>query len=397
MTRRNREDASGTWHHVVNRGIARRPLFESREDIRYFLSRLAREVRRGRVEVHAWCILTTHFHLLVRSRSGELSEAMRRVQNEYCRWFNRRRQRDGTLTRGRFFSKPVRSLSYRRTLVRYIDANPVQAGLVPFSSLYPWCSAHSYARSNGPRWLERSWIEEEVRRCVGRPAYRVEDYPRVFGCAPSEGLLRVIESRIARPTRPQEQDPLDDLIGAAPANVRDWMERKTKLADGTALGLPICDGEAVACSEAVLRAKYGDWNVSPRNRERDAWSLARVGLMRHLSGLTWAEIARVTSASPSSCHEYSKLHGQLVREDPIYLERVAEWTSLIMELVYGGAPFPSTSQVSKYGVAPLSSVCGLARDRRRPMEGRGAALGTRTAPVPKKPEESGTTPYVGRD
>lgn len=59
-----------------------------------------------------------HFHLLVRSPAGELSEALRLSHNEYSRFFNCRHQRDGTLVRGRFFSKPVTSLAYRRTGVR---------------------------------------------------------------------------------------------------------------------------------------------------------------------------------------------------------------------------------------------------------------------------------------
>ena len=68
--------------------------------------------------------MTTHFHLLVRSPVAQLSDAMRRVQREYSRAFNRRRRRDGALARGRFTSKRARSLEYRRTLVRHIDANP---------------------------------------------------------------------------------------------------------------------------------------------------------------------------------------------------------------------------------------------------------------------------------
>ncbi len=70
MAQRARNDEPGSWHHVLNRGLAKRPLFEDRVDVRYFLSRLAREVRRGRLELHAWCVLTTHFHLLVRSPVG---------------------------------------------------------------------------------------------------------------------------------------------------------------------------------------------------------------------------------------------------------------------------------------------------------------------------------------
>ena len=66
MARRSREDEPGSWHHVTNRALARRSFFEARADIRMFLSGVARAMRRGQIEVHAWCVLTTHF----RSRAG---------------------------------------------------------------------------------------------------------------------------------------------------------------------------------------------------------------------------------------------------------------------------------------------------------------------------------------
>ncbi len=107
MGRKPRQDTPGSWHHVVSRGIATRPLFETRDDIRFFLSRLATEVRKGRIEIHAYSILTTHYHLLLRSPRGELSEALRIAQNAHSRRFNRLHRRDGSLIRGRFFSKPI--------------------------------------------------------------------------------------------------------------------------------------------------------------------------------------------------------------------------------------------------------------------------------------------------
>ena len=152
----------GAWHHVMNRGIARRSVFQGRAPARYFCSRLARVVRLGMLEVHAFSLVTTHFHLLVRSPQGRLSEAMRVVQNEFVRWFNRRNRRDGALFRGRFLSKPVESLSYRRTLVRYIDQNPVLAGLVQRAADYPYGSAWHYASMRGPLWLTRDWVEASV-------------------------------------------------------------------------------------------------------------------------------------------------------------------------------------------------------------------------------------------
>ena len=123
MGRHARFDAPGAWHHVMNRGIAKRTLFENELDIRTFLSRLALTVRVGKLEVHSYCVLTTHFHLLLRSPEEQLSSALQVIQNSYSRWFNRSRKRDGPLYRGRFRSKRVDSEDYRLNLVRYIDEN----------------------------------------------------------------------------------------------------------------------------------------------------------------------------------------------------------------------------------------------------------------------------------
>ena len=141
MPRIPRGDVPGSWHHVMNRAIARRTLFERREDFRFFLAQVARSVRRGELEVHAYCLVGTHYHLLVRSPKGRLAEAMQRVQLAYSRWFNRSRRRDGSLVRSRYRSKAVRSLCYRRVLVGYIDANPCSARIAPRPESYPYGSA----------------------------------------------------------------------------------------------------------------------------------------------------------------------------------------------------------------------------------------------------------------
>ena len=85
MPRIARADRPGFWHHVTNRAIARRTLFERREDFRVFIAALACAVRRGEIEVHAFCLMGTHYHLLVRSLLGELGSAMRRIQLVYSR------------------------------------------------------------------------------------------------------------------------------------------------------------------------------------------------------------------------------------------------------------------------------------------------------------------------
>lgn len=75
-------DEPGSWHHVMNRGVARRTVFEHAADVRRFQMLLALEVRVRRIEVHAFAFLATHFHLLLRSVHGELSGCMRRIERE---------------------------------------------------------------------------------------------------------------------------------------------------------------------------------------------------------------------------------------------------------------------------------------------------------------------------
>ena len=196
---------------------AHRSVFEDRECVRYFLSGLARVVRRGLLEVHAYCVMTTHFHLLVRSPTAELSRAMQLVQNRYVRWFNRRARRDGPLFRGRFQSRHVDSLEYRRTLIRYIDHNPVVARMVPTPELYPHGSARHYRETSGPPWLQRSWVESEAMACAEASRFASDVYRLAFGEPLGEAMRQLIEARLHSNAR--GADPLDERVGSAPEGV----------------------------------------------------------------------------------------------------------------------------------------------------------------------------------
>jgi REP element-mobilizing transposase RayT len=319
MGRNGRGDEPGSWHHVMNRGIARRTVFETREDVRYFLSRIAHAVRRQEVEIHAFCVMTTHFHLLARSPEGCLSEAMRRIQNEYVRRFNRTRRRDGALFRGRFRSRPVDSLVYREVLVRYIDANPVSAGLVRSAHIYPHGSARAYALKDGPPWLERSWVEEVVREVSGSRVYDPGTYAAVFGADLPTSLTDLVERRIAGGFR--EPDPLDNLVSERPTALLDWMRRKARLADGTRPGLPVCDPESVTAAVERDRAVRGCWFIQPGKKQLDAWPHVHVALLCDLAGLAAPEAAHRVGCSESGVGRMRERHRTLLGDDG-YAERV---------------------------------------------------------------------------
>jgi REP element-mobilizing transposase RayT len=312
----------------MNRGLARRTVFETDRDVRAFLAGLARAVRSGRLEVNAYCLLTTHYHLLVRSPRGELAEAMRRIQNDYVRWFNRARRRDGPLFRGRYRSRLVETWSYRQILVRYIDSNPVNAGLVPDARMYPHGSAQRYGHERGPLWLARDWVESFVRAACGASTYRPQDYPRVFGGLLSPRVQRLVERRLE--ARQVGEDPLDELLEAAPRDVLAWMRRKAALADGTGVGLPVADPEDVA-------------DVLARVGREQASIQAQLALLRELCALTFAEAGARVGVTESAAWKLYSRHRQRLEADAGYAERVATLATQVLAESTESGTFLSTA------------------------------------------------------
>lgn len=322
MTRREREDCEGRWHHVINRGLAKRPLFETRADMRYFLSRLAHEVRRSRIEIAAYCLLTTHFHLLVRSPVGELAEVMRRVQNEHSRRFNRQHARDGTLVRGRYWSRPIFGAKYREAVLHYIDRNPVDAGIVWNVGDYPFSSAFHYARARTPRWMSCVWVEEIVTCFTGKSVFAEGDYLRFSATRNGVGTHRVVERRIATGCRARRaEEAFDDLVGRSPEYVRSWIQRKADLADGIQVGVAVVDADSVVEEVNGSVDEITRW-ISTCDSRRGSTPNIRgtlvAGLCRQIAGLRFRDIEQLLECSTSTARKLSMRHGELVRSDEAY-------------------------------------------------------------------------------
>ena len=331
MARRRRIDRPGLLHHVINRGLARRTVFESRRDVRVFLALVARAVREGRIEVHAYAILATHFHLLVRSLDGRLSETMRRIENAYVRWFNRTRRRDGSLFRGRFRSIPVESSRYLYALLRYIDQNPVGARLVEDAVAYPYGSAGSQSGATHRRpWLCRTLVDQFLQGAAGDPSRRIEAYRRLFGPLLSPSARGFVDRRIAGGAR--EPDLLDDLVGTSSANVRAWMERKAKLADGTRPGMPMVMPRKVADLVASRRRLSPSAQIVVGARsKRSLWDVALVALLRDVAGETFESIGRRTVATAAECWRRYGEHRKAMDSDASYADVVTELTQRALE------------------------------------------------------------------
>lgn len=326
MPRRPRLDHAGAWHHVFNRGLARRTVFEGPGDVGQFLD-LLDEVRvRGLMEVHAYTLLGTHFHLMVRSPAGALSVAMKEVENRYVRAFNRGRRRDGPLFRGRFGSRPVTDDAYWWTVLRYIDRNAVQAGLVPRSVDHPHGSARWYAGAGGPACLVRSVVEGALSR--GGGAYDPADYP-VEVAGEGGGWVEEVVGRRSDPGR-DGGDPPADLVRSGPDAVQAWMVRKARLGDGTEPGW-------------VLLSAAGIEAAVEEGQRRNPGAASRLlpmlpALLRHYAGLTLEEAGERCGLSAGTARNRARAHAGRLRTDPAYAAAVASILLPVLRREMGSSP-----------------------------------------------------------
>lgn len=147
MPRARRFELPGVPLHVVQRGNNRSVCFFSDLDRRFYLKCLSEVAERRGVAVHAFVLMTNHVHLLITpSEAGAASAMMQDVGRRYVRTINQAHGRTGTLWEGRYRSSLVESERYFLACHRYIELNPVRAGIVPRAEDYPWSSHRFYAR-----------------------------------------------------------------------------------------------------------------------------------------------------------------------------------------------------------------------------------------------------------
>lgn len=167
MPRGARIDSADAVHHIMVRGIERKKIFESDDDRDHFLHRLGVIILETGTTCLAWSMMPNHFHLLCRTGKVPISTFMRRLLTGYAVWFNRSRRRQGHLFQNRFKSILCQEDSYLLELVRYINLNPLRAGLVRDLD-----ELDAYSYSGHGALLGKSkhlWQEtEEILRSFGR-------------------------------------------------------------------------------------------------------------------------------------------------------------------------------------------------------------------------------------
>ena len=141
MPRRARLAIAGVPWHIIQRGNNRSACFFTNEDRFYYLDQLQRQSKKFGCRIHAYCMMTNHVHLLVTPESTDGSSLMMKNLGQcYVQYVNRSYGRTGTLWEGRFKSCLAQNEQYALACYRYIELNPVRAGMVKYPQEYPWSS-----------------------------------------------------------------------------------------------------------------------------------------------------------------------------------------------------------------------------------------------------------------
>lgn len=173
MARPLRIEYPGAFYHVTSRGNEQKDVFKSRRDREQFLSYLESAVIRYGAVIHAYCLMSNHYHLLLETPNGNLSQVMRHINGAYTIYFNVKRKRAGHLFQGRYKAILVEADEYAVELSRYIHLNPVKVGMVNKPEEYEWSSYRQLVGLTGKsEWLTTKFLLGYFSGNKARDSYR---------------------------------------------------------------------------------------------------------------------------------------------------------------------------------------------------------------------------------
>lgn len=193
MARLPRYVIPGQPQHIIQRGNNRQAIFAAEADYQFFRDALVDAAQKHGLAIHAYAWMTNHIHLLATPEYDDsISKVFQSVGRKYVQYFNYAYKRSGTLWEGRYRATVVDSEQYLLTLMRYIELNPVRAGMVTHPRDYPWSSyAFNAMGETGPNadWLTP---HKEYLRLGRSVADRNSAYRQLFRAAISNDDLKEI-------------------------------------------------------------------------------------------------------------------------------------------------------------------------------------------------------------
>jgi len=194
MARLQRIAPLGIPQHIIQRGNNRQVCFACDQDMAFYASLLYEYSKKFSVSLHAWVFMTNHVHLLASPNMIDgVSNMMQSVGRRYVRYFNREYRRSGTLWEGRFKSSLVQSETYLLQCQRYIELNPVRAGMVSDPAQYVWSSYQCHALGKA---IKMCTPHEEYRVLGDTASLRQSAYRALFRAHVDDELIKDIRSAV---------------------------------------------------------------------------------------------------------------------------------------------------------------------------------------------------------
>ena len=176
MARPLRIEFPGAVYHVTSRGDRQEPIFNDDVDRRVFLDVASDALRRLQADAFAYCLMGNHYHFVLRTRLANVSRIMKHLNGEYARAYNRRYDVTGHLFQGRFGAILVDRQAYLMEVCRYVELNPVRAGIVETAVEWPWSSYRAHVGlARSPQWLATNELRGHM---LGREIASVDDERR---------------------------------------------------------------------------------------------------------------------------------------------------------------------------------------------------------------------------
>lgn len=181
MARLPRYFVKGQPQHIIQRGNNREVIFVHDDDYLFYLECLQSAIKKNKLCVHAYVLMTNHVHILASPETeNSISKTLQSVGRRYVQYFNYTYKRTGTLWEGRYKATVIDSDQYLLTCMRYIELNPVRAGMIEQPSAYPWSS---YA-ANAEGKINKLIKSHEVYRLMGvSESERQSAYRQLFRLA----------------------------------------------------------------------------------------------------------------------------------------------------------------------------------------------------------------------
>jgi len=190
MARLRRYFVKDVPQHIIQRGNNRDVVFAAEEDYRFYLECLGEAMERHGLRVHAYVLMTNHVHLLATPEAEQsIPGVMQSLGRRYVQYFNRCYRRTGTLWEGRYRATPIDSGQYLLTCMRYIEMNPVRAGMVETPGEYPWSSYGANGHGQVDEWVSPQSIYRQLGNDAGE---RCAAYRRLFRVALDPKVLSEI-------------------------------------------------------------------------------------------------------------------------------------------------------------------------------------------------------------